>query len=56
MRKLALGIMGSWALSLLRKAELMATKLGNLLTSIISLGVRQKLALAVVGSEKLCLS
>ena len=54
MRNLALGLMGSWALSLLRKAELMAMKLGIFLTSIISLGVRQKLALAVVASEKLC--
>ena len=48
--------MGSWVLILLGKAELMAMKLGSLLTSIISLGVMQKLALAVVGSEKLCLS
>ena len=48
--------MGSWALRLLRKAKLMAMKLGILLTSIISLGVMQKLALAVVGSEKLCMS
>ena len=34
----------------------MAVKLGILLTSIISLGVMQKLALAVVGSEKLFMS
>ena len=47
MRNLALGIMGSWALFMLRKAKLTAMKLGILLTSIISLGVRQKLALAV---------
>ena len=55
MRNLALGIMGSWALFMLRKAKLTAMKLGILLTSIISLGVRQKLALAVAGFEKLCL-
>ena len=34
----------------------MAMKLCILLTSIISLGVTQKLALAVVGFEKLCMS
>ena len=45
--------MGSWALFMLRKAKLTAMKLGIVLTSIISLGVRQKLALAVVASEKL---
>ena len=56
MRNLALGVMGSWVLILLGKAKLTAMKLGILLTSIISLGVRQKLALAVAGSEKLCLS
>ena len=34
----------------------MAMKLCILLTSIISLGVMHKLGLAVVGSEKLCMS
>ena len=47
--------MGSWALFMRRKAKLTAMKLGILLTSIISLGVMQKLALAVVGFEKLCI-
>ena len=41
---------------MLRKAKLTLMKLGIVITSIISLGVRQKLALAVAGSEKLCLS
>ena len=48
--------MGFWALIMLRKAKLTAMKLGSLVTSIISLGVMQKLALAVVGSEKPCMS
>ena len=47
--------MGFWVLILLGKSKLTALKLGSLLASIISLGVMQKLALAVVGSEKLCL-
>ena len=34
----------------------MAMKLCIVLTSIISLGVMQKLALAVVGFEELCMS
>ena len=34
----------------------MAMKLCIFLTSIISLGVMQKLAVAVVGFEKLCIS
>ena len=41
---------------MLRWAKLVAMNLCILLTSIISLGVMQKLALAVVGSEKLCVS
>ena len=41
---------------MLRRPKLMAMKLGILLTSIIPLGVMQKLALAVVGSEKLFMS
>ena len=48
--------MGSWALIMLRKSKLTAMKLGIVLTSIISLGVMQKLALAVVGLEELCMS
>ena len=56
MRNLALGIMGSWALIMLRKSKLMAMKLGILLTSIISLGVMQKLGFDFVGSEKPCMS
>ena len=35
---------------------MVAMNLCMLVTSVISLGVMQKLALAVVGSEKLCLS
>ena len=54
---LALGIMGCWALILLGKAELTAMKLCVLLTSMFALRVMpQKLALAVVGCEKLCMS
>ena len=56
MRNLALGIMASWALIMLPKSKLMAKKLCILLTSIISLGVMQKLAFAVVGYQPLCLS
>ena len=48
--------MGFWVLILLGKAKLTAMKLCVLLTSMISLGVMQKLALAVVGCEKLCMS
>ena len=44
--------MGSWALFMLLKSKLTAMKLGIVLTSIISLGVMQKLGFAVVGSEK----
>ena len=55
MRNLALGIMGSWDLIMLRKSKLMAMNL-ILLISIISLGVMQKLAFAVVGFQPLCLS
>ena len=54
MRNLTLGI---WVLILLGKAKLTAVKLCVLLTSKISLGVMlRKLALAVVGCEKLCMS
>ena len=49
--------MGSWVLILLGKAKLTAMKLCVLLTSRFALGVMlQKLALAVVGWEKLCMS
>ena len=49
--------MGCWALIMLLKAKLTAMKLCVLLTSRFALGVMlQKLALAVVGCEKLCMS